>query len=641
MPVQAFKDYGHQIETLANSWKACGVTGVILLHHGYLVQQFPSGFPITGEPSVIARHAQAQLELRLYGASVPFWHAMAEAQLEWLAIALTAEAEMESLTGALVETQDRLVAIYEMGKISRGKVVTSEVLDLLVQESVRLLDCKAAFAVVLEPGHEPVTAQSEPGDLPIDFVIDKIDQLYSNPDQQMLSCEWPPTAGLLTLVTVPIRDTVPAVLGLIQRAGQKMTSPDMKLALSIADQSGARLENALLTQAMMSRIRLETEMTVARQVQMTLMPHMLASVPGIDVYGVSVPASQVGGDFFNALPIRGKEFLFYVGDITGKGIPAALMMSMTRTVANSLVRAVPSITPAELVTRINAELGDDYSNVGMFTTLFAGQYQPETRRLDFTNAGHSPVLYAPANEKTRLLMAEDLPVGIVNDNLFSQSFIELNVGDVLVVATDGFNESWNSAREMFGMERLEALLEETKGATALEISAHIFRAVEDFSSGHSADDDRTMLVLKAVPMDGTILITIPATLVELSSVSAALHNLLMRTYGHTLEAQYGYSCELALQELLSNQVIHACQENAELQIDILLEVKVSEHLILMQTYDEGQPNQIDLDHVNMPDPESLSEGGYGLALIHALADQFTYQREGSMNHWKIMKSIPG
>jgi serine phosphatase RsbU (regulator of sigma subunit)/anti-sigma regulatory factor (Ser/Thr protein kinase) len=457
----------------------------------------------------------------------------------------------------------------------------------------------------------------------------------------MLTCEWPPTAGLLTLVTVPIRDTVPAVLGLVQRKGQKMTSPDMKLALSIADQSGARLENALLTQAMMSRIRLETEMTVARQVQMTLMPHMLASVPGIDVYGVSVPASQVGGDFFNALPIRGKEFLFYIGDITGKGIPAALMMSMTRTVANSLVRAVPSITPAELVTRINAELGDDFSNVGMFTTLFAGQYQPETRRLDFTNAGHSPVLYAPANQKTRLLVAEDLPVGIINDTLFSQSYIELNVGDVLVLATDGFNESWNSAREMYGMERLEELLEEVKGATALEISAHIFRAVEDFSSGHSADDDRTMLVLKAAPMDGTTLITIPATLVELSSVSAALQNLLMRTYGHTLEAQYAYSCELALQELLSNQVIHACLENAELQIDILLEVKAEERLFVMQTYDEGQPNQIDLAHVNMPDPESLSEGGYGLALIHALADEFTYQREGSMNHWKIVKTIPG
>ena len=639
MVINAFENYQCQFERLARAWIACGATQVSLCQDGIEILAYPLSGVAQGA-YLLARLDPPGLELRVYHLPAEPWQDMLEAQLEWIASLAAAELEMENLTSALVETQDRLVALYELSQAARRHVEIRAVLDLLVSEVYRQMDCERAFAVLFQPGGEVLISQSDPDGLPPAELTALAQRLRAIPEQRLLHLELGPQASSLQLVALPVRKTVFGVLGLVRESHASFKTPDIKMVQAIADQIGAQLENALLTQEALLRARIETEMNLARQVQMSLLPQSFPAAPGLDVYGASVPASQVGGDFYNLVAGPGESFSFYVGDITGKGIPAALMMTMTRTVANSLVRAVPPVSPGDLVGRINSELAADFFNAGMFTTLFLGQHFPPTRRLTFTNAGQSPVLFAPVGGDACLLLAEDLPVGVVTDVSYSQQTLDLEVGDVLVAATDGFNESWNQGEEMFGIQRLLYLLDQIKGLPAAEIAARLFAAVDAFSAEHPQDDDRTLVVIKAVPMDGEVALEFPADLDELPAVSATLTSLLRRCLGQTLAERDRYACELVLQELLSNLVRHACVENPQLHIQVRLSLDAAARILRVETSDPGRENHLDLQEIEMPVPDGLREGGYGMPLIHALVDSIAYRREGDRNLWSLAKSFP-
>ena len=155
---------------------------------------------------------------------------------------------------------------------------------------------------------------------------------------------------------------------------------------------------------------------------------------------------QVGGDFYDFLHLDGRPFTFTVGDISGKGLPAALLMAMTRTVIRAKVHDAPTPTPEHVVGRSNKELYDDFTEVNMFATVFVGQYQPLNREMLYANAGHSPVIYCPAGGKARLLKADGTAVGILPTSLSENQRLIFRPGDVLVVATDGLNEAHNEQR---------------------------------------------------------------------------------------------------------------------------------------------------------------------------------------------------
>jgi anti-sigma regulatory factor (Ser/Thr protein kinase) len=296
------------------------------------------------------------------------------------------------------------------------------------------------------------------------------------------------------------------------------------------------------------------------------------------------------------------------------------------------------VEPADLMGRLNRELIADFSNVGMFTTMFAGLYDQETRRVVFTNAGQSPILYAPRDGAPQLLEAEDLPVGIIEDHTYSCQTLDLQVGDVLVLATDGFSEAWNTAGEMFGYERLKQVVGDLRPLAPRHVIEGLFQAVENFSSGHPQDDDRTVLVLKAVPMEGSVSLALPAALDALPPVSDVLKDLLRRTAGTELDSRLVYQVELALQELLSNLVEHACGSDVRQSIGVRLSVDPAVHEILIETEDGGVEARLDLEAIHMPDPLLMQEGGYGLALIRALVDQTTYRRQSGRNFWKLVKN---
>ncbi|MBI5294987.1 MAG: SpoIIE family protein phosphatase [Chloroflexi bacterium] len=485
-----------QFIALADSWLQVGAGCVRLLDGGAVLTQYPPNGSLSPHPLIVHSRA-SNLILQIHGVKADDWSATAAMTLDLLDSLLTADTELESLTAALVETQDRLVALYELTQATRRKLGIPILLDLLLEQACHLLEVDGGFTVLLQPG-QPALIHQKGNNLLSDDHIHVAASLYRRDTGRHTFKD----AGTLPIglrnvmmVSLPVREQVFAALGVYNKTGD-FTSPDIKLAQSIADHIGAQLENAFLHEEALAHIRLETEMNVARQVQTSLLPQSIPAIPGLDVYAVSTPALQVGGDFYDVILRPAKPVVFMVGDVTGKGMPAALLMAMTHTIARAAVRNVPFTQPHEIVDRLNNDLIEDFSNVGMFSTVFVGMIDPATRQLSLCNAGHSPVVYAPASGDPILLEAQDIPIGVLDGYSFNSYSCKLSADDLFIVASDGFPETRNASGEMFGYERLKACLALGRASSAREIAQQLFDAVTQFSGNGPQEDDRTVIVIK-------------------------------------------------------------------------------------------------------------------------------------------------
>ncbi|MFZ5878774.1 MAG: PP2C family protein-serine/threonine phosphatase [Chloroflexota bacterium] len=485
-----------QFAALADAWLRVGASCVRLLDGDAPLACHPEGGATVPHPLTVHSRTSG-LVLELHGVDAAAWLPTAAITFDLFDNLLNSDAELESLTAALVETQDRLVALYELSQATRRKLDIPTLLDLLLEQACHLLEVNGGFTVLLQPG-QPALIHQKGNNLLSDDHIHVAATLYRRDTSKHTFKE----AGTLPIglrnvmmVSLPVREQVFAALGVYNKSGD-FTSPDIKLAQSIADHIGAQLENAFLHEEALAHARLETEMNVARQVQTSLLPQSIPAIDGLDIYATSTPALQVGGDFYDVILRPDHPVAFMVGDVTGKGMPAALLMAMTHTIARAAVRNMPFSQPHEIIERLNNDLIEDFSNVGMFSTVFVGLIEPVTRQLALCNAGHSPVLYAPATGDPILLEAQDIPVGVLDGYAFNSYARTLSPDDLFVVASDGFPETRNPSGEMFGYERMKACLALGRTHSAREIVQQLFDAVTQFSAGGPQEDDRTVIVVK-------------------------------------------------------------------------------------------------------------------------------------------------
>jgi sigma-B regulation protein RsbU (phosphoserine phosphatase) len=307
-------------------------------------------------------------------------------------------------------------------------------------------------------------------------------------------------AGVDNLLFIPfgIRGTMMAGLGLINKLGAGFAAPNIKLARAIVEHASAHIEHVLLHLDAVEQTRLQTEVDLARRVQLRLLPQQLPKVDKLDIYACSRPALQVGGDFYDFVAQPDRPFLFSVADVTGKGMAAALLMTMTRTAIHSKASFMPKPTPEIVMKNSTEDLYEDFIQVGMFATAFIGQYQPHSQKLLYANAGHSPVIYRPAGGSARMLEADSTPIGVLRVSLCKNHQVALGPGDLLIVATDGFSEARNPHHEMFGYERLLELTDRSAERSAHAIADVLFEAVDRFGVGRPQDDDQTLVVIKGV-----------------------------------------------------------------------------------------------------------------------------------------------
>lgn len=242
--------------------------------------------------------------------------------------------------------------------------------------------------------------------------------------------------------------------------------------------------------------KFEAEIELAKRVQLSMLPKDLPRVPGLDVWGATRAAFHVGGDFYDFVERADSTLTLVVGDVSGKGMAAALLMAVTRRVIRTQTNFRSAPTPETILRYTNAELYADFTNSLMMATAFVGQYNTAQHVLTFANAGHSPVMYRPAAGPTQVLGAEGTALGVLLDTGARDQQIVFHPGDVLVVGTDGLNEARNGDDRMFGYYGLKQTVDATAHLPAHAIVAELYAAVDRYSLGDNLQDDQTLVVLK-------------------------------------------------------------------------------------------------------------------------------------------------
>ena len=238
--------------------------------------------------------------------------------------------------------------------------------------------------------------------------------------------------------------------------------------------------------------RIESELRIARDIQMSMVPSMSPDREGLELYASMTPAKEVGGDLYGYLLI-GDNLYFCIGDVSGKGVPASLFMAQATRLFRTL--ASQGMKPAEIATRMNAALAVD-NEQGMFVTMFLGLVDLNTGLLEYCNAGHNPPIILPQTEFLEML--SNAPIGLWPDLEYEGERIDNIKGHPIFLYTDGLNEAENPMQEQFGDDRLIEIFKNTKFDNARQAIESLKADVEAFRDGADPNDDLTMLGLKIV-----------------------------------------------------------------------------------------------------------------------------------------------
>lgn len=247
-------------------------------------------------------------------------------------------------------------------------------------------------------------------------------------------------------------------------------------------------------------VSIQDDLTVAREIQQSILPHSfhpsMPNAENIDIYATMLAAKDVGGDFYDFFPIDETHLGFVIADVSGKGVPAAIYMAVSRTMIKA--NAKRGMQPKECMSLVNDLLCEENLN-SMFVTVLYGIYDIQTGEITYTNAGHDrPYLLHKDGSVEEVNSDINLALGVMGGLTFKQNSVRLEEGDVLVMFTDGVPEAEDQDHNQFGQERLKETLLTQQGATSREIVEKITANVKDFVGEATQFDDITQLVIKRI-----------------------------------------------------------------------------------------------------------------------------------------------
>lgn len=278
-------------------------------------------------------------------------------------------------------------------------------------------------------------------------------------------------------------------------SGETLTQTSLKLLESLAFEATKSLESVRLMHEEAEKKNLELELGMAREVQVALSPSAIKAMEHFEVAASSVPSRYVGGDFYDLIPMKDGRFVFALGDVSGKGVAAALLAAMAQGALQVQFASNHSLT--EVITSVNRVLAQR-SESNRFITLFCAVLDRDGH-LTYINAGHNlPILTRTAGE-TEKLTTRSVLLGAFDFVEYKPRQTKLNPGDVVVMYTDGVTEAVNSDNEMFGEDRLEELIQRNVTLSAEQIKQRILDEVISFTRGLPQGDDITLIVLKMKP----------------------------------------------------------------------------------------------------------------------------------------------
>ncbi|MDZ4722644.1 MAG: GAF domain-containing SpoIIE family protein phosphatase [candidate division Zixibacteria bacterium] len=270
---------------------------------------------------------------------------------------------------------------------------------------------------------------------------------------------------------------------------------DKRFLAIVAAQSAKIIENARLFEKELQLRDIQIEIDLARKIQEGFLPKGNILDPGFEIFGFNSAAKQVGGDFYDMIRLKDNSILLSLGDVSGKGIPAALLMSNAQAVIRSHAGSSDSADLVNLIESLN-RLICQFTQPGQYITMILGCFEPALGKYRYANAGHPSVIVVRKDSSLELHTDSDLVVGVLPGFSYHEHQISLSSGDTLFLFTDGITECFNSLEEQFGDDSLAAALISNSHLPARDICQAVLARMNDFRKDTEQSDDITMLALK-------------------------------------------------------------------------------------------------------------------------------------------------
>jgi sigma-B regulation protein RsbU (phosphoserine phosphatase) len=439
---------------------------------------------------------------------------------------------------------------------------------------------------------------------------------------------------------------------------------------------------AQLTEATRTKERIASELSIAHDIQMNLVPHDFANAdaPNIDLHATLMPAKEVGGDFYDFL-IRDNRLYFAIGDVSGKGVPAALIMAITR--SRFRLYCEGKLTAAEIVAGLNRALCSE-NDAFMFVTMFVGVLDLATNRLTYCNAGHNPPVVVGPQGCRFLEVVPNLPLGVEAEMQYAEQSEQLQANSGLLLYTDGLTEAERTDHQQFGEARMLQALEKLTTASAKTVVENLQQAIAEFVDGAEPSDDLTLFCVRVKPGvstddselqiksdvstdDGDSLTAAdasqPAAELSLTMTNSITELPRLQQFVEQLAERYGIADDvagqlnLALEEAVVNIINYAYPPGES--GDIRLTAACSNQALTANCQEEpsaanghGRTLTLTIEDNGKPfDPTAVPEadttlpleqreiGGLGIFLIRNIMDTVAYRRLPAANRLTLAKSL--
>lgn len=289
------------------------------------------------------------------------------------------------------------------------------------------------------------------------------------------------------------RETI-GVLNLESNSLNAFNQDDLEQLLVFANQVAFSIERARLQKLAIDRGRMVDELSVARHIQETFLPKQNPEIPGFEISGANISSEQVGGDYYDYVPIEGNQLGIVVGDVSGKGVPAALIMAAFRASLKAEIRNNYAIRT--IFQKVNQLLYESLERENFVTAIY-GVLDRQYKIFTYSNAGHNPPVLVHSDGEVEYLTGGGLALGILPDSTYQESATRLSEGDLLLLYTDGVTEAANRSREEYGVTRLVNLLKKHRKQSASELQQTILESVNKFTINVAADD-LTLVIIKVI-----------------------------------------------------------------------------------------------------------------------------------------------
>jgi sigma-B regulation protein RsbU (phosphoserine phosphatase) len=301
--------------------------------------------------------------------------------------------------------------------------------------------------------------------------------------------------GIQVLVPLRLQNSTKGVLALGERMrGEPYSETDLELLSSLGNLAIISLENVRLFRETLEKQRLEDELMIAREIQRGLLPATLPRIPRFDLAAVNLSSKQVGGDYYDVITLDDSHFVIAIGDVSGKGTPASLLMANLQATIRALVPLGLSL--AELTMRVNNLICDN-TGADRFITFFWGIIDTGNGTMKYVSAGHNPPFLFRRTGGVERLSEGGIILGIMKASLpYNEGEIRFSQGDVLVLFTDGVSEAMNEAGDELGEEPIEEVVKERLDEPAEEILSAIVKRVKQHSKDAAQSDDITLIVAR-------------------------------------------------------------------------------------------------------------------------------------------------